>query len=220
MAFLRHVGGQSTVSSAPVIFIILLFCCALAASGAPAPPAFNPFPTHGIGMTPGGFISGITTYTLTVSSGAHLSSGGYQYPITLVWGFYAVNDTGDSANNFQASGESMGQWTWDDKGGKSGFSVAGWLDAPKKQAIITPVTGSVSKAFDFSGLAVGGEAPRAGLHVTVSIPNGAPSPFGGGETGDILPIPSAPEPSGLTAVASGLLLALGGIAHRRRRFLS
>jgi len=219
VAFLRHLGGQSTIRSAPVIFIILLLCCALAASGAPAPSAFNPFSTHGIGMTPGGFISGITTYTLTVSSGAYVLSGGYQYPITLVWGFYAVNDTGDSANNFQASGENIGQWNWDDKGGTSGFSVAGWLDAPKKQAIVTPATGSVSKAFDFSGLTVVGEAPRMGLHVTVSIPDGAPSLFGSGVTGDILPI-HVPEPSGLTAVASGLLLALGGIAHRRRRFSS
>ena len=201
----------------PVLFVVFLCCCALAANaGAPDPSAFKPFPTYGIGLSPSGFISGTEDYTLTVFSGAYLSFAGYQYPITLTWGFYAVNKTGNSANDFQASGSDIGDWGWDQKPNHgTTLSVGGWSDPPKKEAIVTPASGSVSKAFSYDTLSFTGQPPSLGLHVTVSIPNGAPSPFGGGNTGHIIPI-VVPEPGGLIALSYGVIGCICTALRRRR----
>ena len=183
------------------------------ANPAPAPSAFQHLPVHGI--TPVAFSSGTLGYTLTISTGAYLVYNSVHYPILLTWAFYAVNDTGSSANDFTASGPDIGEWEWDQHPNNATLlSVAGWLDAPKQEAIATPLSGSVSKSFTYNTMQFTGVAPVLGLHVTLSLPSGQPSPFSGTATGSIIPNVN-PEPGGLLALASGLI-GLGGLAIRRR----
>ena len=198
-----------------VCLALVCVTCALGASAnpAPAPSAFNPFPIDGVSIAPPAFSSGQLMYTLELSWDAYLLFNSVQYPITLIWGFYAVNTTGSSANDFIAAGPDIGEWGWDQHPQQgSALDVAGWLDSPKNEAMQRPASGSVSKQFTYSQLQFTGEAPVLGLHVSVSIPDGKPSPFGSGLTGAIIPIP-APEPSSLLA----LILGAAGLAEALRR---
>ena len=180
----------------------------------PSASAFNPFPTYG--LSPILFTSGDLSYTLKLSSGAYLVYQGVQYPITQVWGFYAVNKTGLSGNDFTAGGSDNGDWRWEQKPQKENtLNVAGWLNPSKSEAMVTPQTGDISKDFTYSTFSYTGLPPLLGLHVTLSLPSGQPSPFSGGATGSIIPNVN-PEPGGLLALGSGLM-GLGGLAIRRRR---
>lgn len=187
------------------------------ANPAPDPSAFTPFVVSGIDTSPTDFASGQLAYMLTINSGAYMLSEGHQYPIVSVWGFFAVDKTDDSANNFAASGPDLGEWGWDQHPIHGGLlTVGGWLDTKKKEAILTPASGSASKSFAFTQLSFTGSAPLVGLHVSVSIPAGLQSPFpGGGVTSAIIPTP-VPEPSSITALFAGVA-GLSGLRRRGRR---
>ena len=202
----------------PALLLAAVMLCATCAPGvnaAPAPSSFNPFHTDGITMTP--FSPGTPGYTLTVTVAwdAHLLYSGTEYPITLVWGVYAVNKTGSSANDFTALGTDNSEWKWDQyPNSGTTLEVGGWLDSPKKEAIVTPPSSSILKSFTYTSFSFTGKAPVLGLHVSVSIPEGKPSPFGSGNTGGIIPS-QVPEPSSLLALLFGAA-SLGGMALRRR----
>ena len=182
---------------------------------APSPMAFTVFPTHGLTMMPSAFSSGQLGYTLEVASGAYLLYDGTQYPITLVWAFYAVNQTGLAANNFTALGTDTGEWEWSQKPNSGTIlDVGGWSNNNKHDPIQTPVSGSVLKPFTYGQMSFSGVQPSLGLHVTVLIPTGKTSPFGSGNTGLIIPS-EAPEPSSLFALIVGAT-GLCGLAARRR----
>ena len=212
---INPVSRRLAVVAVLSVCALLSWCASGAiANPAPAPSAFQHLPVYGI--TPVAFSSSTLGYTLTISSGAYLVYNSVQYPITLTWAFYAVNDTGSSANDFQAAGADISEWKWDQHpNNATSLSVAGWLDAPKHEAIVTPLSGNVWKSFTYSTMQFTGVAPVLGLHVTVSIPSGKPSPFAaGGVTGSIIP-DIVPEPGSLLALASGLI-GLSGLVARRR----
>lgn len=209
-----------------LLLIVISISCGLlvTANAAPATSAFTEYPTFGLTMLPDLLQSGQLTYTVSLSSGAYLQSGGVNFPITQVWGVYAVNKSGLSANDITASGSDNGDWSWDQHPVHgTPLSVAGWLDAPKKQALLTPASGSVSKAFTFTQFAFTGTEPVTGYHVTISVPQGATSPFSGGLTGDIIVTPP-PPPDPVPEPTSGLMLltaALGvGPLVRSRKLRS
>jgi len=197
--------------------ILALGVCApvVRAASAPSASAFSVTPVYGIDWTPKAFASGELDYTLTLKSGAFLLFGGDQYQITQVWGFYAVNKTGEPANNFAAKGADSGDWDWGQKSSGDAASVAGWTDSAKKQALLTPVSGEVSRAFRFQELSYSKTDPLAGLHVSVYVPQGKPSPFGSGDTGLVIPDP-VPEPGAIAGLVSGLIGLIGCAARRKR----
>ncbi|MCE5199839.1 MAG: PEP-CTERM sorting domain-containing protein [Armatimonadota bacterium] len=207
------------MKSKSILFLLLtmfiLGCGTIAhANPAPAPSAFNYFDIHGITLTPALFTSNQFMYTITLQSDAYLLSGGNKYSVTDIWGFFAVSKTGDS---FTANGPDYGDWIWDQHPNKgNSVEVAGWLNAPKNVAMITPESGSITKAFNFTDFSFSGSAPVFGLHLTVDIPAGLPSPFlGGGATGNVIP-KYVPEPSSLLALLSGTT-ALCGLRIRRKK---
>jgi len=170
---------------------------------APAPSAFAYRPTHGVSIL--SFVSGQLSYTLTLASDAYFLCGGNEYPITDIWGFYAVNKTGNSDNDFTADGPAISEWAWDQNPNEGSLlEVGGWFDKKKNEALAAPESGSVSKTFSYTQFSFTGTAPVMGLHVSVSIPEGLSSPFSSeGITGDIIP-QTTPEPSGMIAMLVGL----------------
>ena len=194
------------------LLIISLFCAVGArADCGPASSDFKYFPTAGIAITNNGFRSGVPTYTVTVSSNAHLVYLEINYPITIVCGIYAVNDSGDAMNSFQATGNNANGWQWNQHSNDpNSLDVAGWTTNLKSTAIITPESGSVSKTFSYGNLQFTGKIPMLGLRITVEIPDGAPSPFGQGDTGYITTNPN-PEPAGSFTLASALLFSVTGL---------
>ncbi len=95
-----------------ILLVSLLVGLSIGAYSNPAssPSAFGFCPTDGIDLSPTSFASGQLSYTLTLSSGAYRLYMGNQYPILDIWGFYAVNKSEASANNFTASGPDDGEW--------------------------------------------------------------------------------------------------------------
>lgn len=205
-----------------VLRCVLLACLVAGLSTgaypAAAPSAFGQFATYGITASPTNFVSGQLTYELTLDSGAYILYGENKYPVVSIWGFYAVNKSDASTDNFIASGPDYGEWDWDQHPNSGGLlNVGGWLDSPKKEALLTPESGSVSKSFTFTQLSFTGAAPVLGLHVSISIPEGLTSPFtSGGVTSDIIPVP-VPEPSGLIALFSGAIGLFGVMAKRYKQ---
>ncbi len=197
----------------------VIVCSAATVSlAAPSPSAFQELPVWGIEASEV-FTSGVLSYTVTMSADARLVFNGNDYPIEMIWGIYAVNKTGDAANDLAAIGPANGEWKWDQhKGGEGELNVAGWFDAPKHEVVLRPVSGEVSKTFTYGEFEFDGEAPLLGMHVTVTVPAGEASPFGSGLTGAIVPIgqPAVPEPSGLLGLCSGVV-GLAGYLMRRRR---
>jgi hypothetical protein len=193
-----------------------LWARAANAGSAPDASSFALMPTHDVSFAWAEFGSGELSYTVTLASDAYIVYQGTQYPVTVLWGFYAVNKTGNSGNDFTATGADIGEWTWGQKPNKGALlSVGGWTDSPKKEALEPPASGSVSKQFAFSGFSFGGSAASPGLHISVSVPEGKPSPFGapvgGIATGNIIPT-EAPEPSSLAVLVFGL----AGLGWRKR----
>lgn len=200
-----------------VCVVVIGVSCAHMACAAPAPSGFGDFATHGLTLTPSEFNSGELVYSLALSSGACVLSDGIEYPITHVWGFFAVNRSADASNDFTAAGSDLGQWVWSQNPQHGGsLNVGGWQNSSKKDALVRPLTGSMSKQFAFDQFSFTGATPTLGLHATVSIPEGAASPFpGGGVTSSLIPTP-VPEPASVSALLAGAL-AIGGMALRRRK---
>lgn len=204
------------------LILLLLICIVIGglsadtASAAPAPSGFGDYTTWGLGLTPE-FASGQQAYTMTLWSGAYVYANGIEYPITDIWGVYAVNKTEDNANDFLAAGSNVGEWVWSQNPQHgSSLNVGGWQNSSKKESLQPPATGSASMEFVFDQLSFTGAAPTLGLHVSVSVPDGGSSPFpGGGVTSSIIPS-AVPEPSSLSAILAGIL-GVGGLALRRRK---
>lgn len=184
------------------------------AASAPSASAFSERVIWGVDWSPAAFTPGLLDYTLTLHTGAGLLFGGYEYRITQVWGFYAVNKTGSSANDFVAGGVASGDWSWGQKASSAGLSVAGWGNPSKKEALITPASGSVSRVFRFDEFTYSGATPLPGLHVSVYVPEGMPSPFGSGNTGPIIP-KAVPEPGALLSLCVGMTGLAGSIRRGR-----
>lgn len=198
-----------------LLIVIIVISCGPAAMAGSAPSAFANYPTSGLTMMPSVFQSGQKTYTLNLASGAYIEAGGVQFPITVVWGFYAVNKTGLAANETTAGGPSIGDWRWDQNPAHgSSLNVAGWVNPSKSQAMLTPVSGSVSKQFTFTNFSFSGVAPAIGYHISISVPQGATSPFGSGVTGSIIP-KTVPEPSSCLAILTATM-GLSGLVTRRK----
>ncbi len=192
--------------------LLCAVCSAASANPAPDPSAFQPVYVSGVDLSPL-YTSSQLSYTVTLDSDAYLILNAVQYPITLIWGVFAVNKTGMAGNDIVANGVDIGNWSWDTKPAHdTSFVVAGWLNNSKNEAIATPSMGSVSKTFDYSQFEYNGLDPLFGLHVSVSVPEGAPMPFGTGLTGPI--IVSVPEPSSILVVLTGVV-GIGGLLRRR-----
>lgn len=203
----------------PLMMAVIVCSAASVSFAAPSPSAFQELPVWGVEASQV-FTSGELSYTLTISPDARLIFQGKDYPIEMIWGFFAVNKTGDDANDLVAIGPANGEWKWDQHKSSDGeLNVAGWFDAPKHEAMLRPASGEASKTFTYSELEFDGEAPRLGLHVSVSVPEGKASPFGSGLTGAIIPVgqPAVPEPSGLLGLWSGTIGFAGYLIRRRRR---
>lgn len=187
-------------------------CTAASANPAPDPSAFQPVVVSGVDLSPL-YTSGQLSYTVTLDSDAYLILNAVQYPITMIWGVFAVNQTGMSANDIVADGADIGDWKWDTKPANgTSFSVAGWINPSKSEAIVAPSMGSVSKTFDYSQFSYTGMDPLFGLHVSVAVPAGAPMPFGMGNTGPI--IVTVPEPSSILALLTGVVGFVGLLRRR------
>ena len=205
--------------------IISLFCVVgVRAGSVPASSDFRYFSTAGIAITNNGFCSGVPTYTITVSSNAHLVYLEVNYPITIVWGIYAVNDSGDALNGFQATGKNTDGWQWSQHSNDpNSLDVAGWTTNLKSTAIVTPSSGSISKIFSYNNLQFTGKTPLLGLRITIEIPEGALSPFGEGDTGYITTTPN-PEPAGSFTLASALLFSVTGLTRyvrsKKRQYIN
>jgi hypothetical protein len=213
--------SQRLLRRAACLLACILTACALwapaANAAAPAPGAFQLMPTYGVSFGPAEFLSGQLSYTVSLDSDAYIVYQETQYPITMVWGFFAVNTSEDSANCITATGPDFGDWKWNQNPNKGTvLNVAGWMDPSKKQALVTPASGSLSKQFTFTTFSYSGDEPAMGLHLSVAVPAGKPTPFPGGVTGDVIPtsVPTvAPEPSSVAALVFGL----AGLALRKRR---
>lgn len=207
-----------------LVFLMLGVCTAAYSNPdpAPAPSAFNFFVVDGIDMSPASFSSSQSTsaYTLTLAGDAWLLYNGNKYSITNIWGFYAVNKTGQAVNSLTAGGQAIEGWAWDyhQDSNTGKLDVAGWRDVDKSNAVLA---GGAPGTFTFTSLSYTGQDPLLGLHVTISIPDDLPSPFGvdpdtGAKisTGNIIP---TPEPSGLAALLSMSAAGLGSIMLRKRK---
>ncbi|HEX2950437.1 MAG TPA: PEP-CTERM sorting domain-containing protein [Armatimonadota bacterium] len=216
---MRYLIPERVLRALPLV-ILLLVGCTWPAFAEPvpgqAPPSFEPFPIYGITVDQV-FSSGQKDYTLTLSSGAYLLFEGTHYSIDSVWGFYAVNKTGDSANDMTASGADNGEWAWDQHPAHgTSVDVAGWLDTPKNEAMLTPATGSISKPFSYGQFLFTGTMPECGLHLTVTIPDGKDSPFSSGGNGGWVILQEIPEPGSLVAMLGAMGGLLGFIKIRRK----
>ncbi len=209
---------------AAVFSCVLTIILAISAAAAPSASAFNDYQVFGVTMQPGGFASGSLAYDLILNAGAYLVYNNQNYAITEIWGFYALNNSGISANNFAATGSNLGKWKWSVKGSSSSRTVAGWANSSKSEAMKTPLMGSVSKTFTFKSFSFSGETPKLGLHVTLDVPCDLESPFGGGNTGYVTFTPPnygdfnepVPEPSSLFLPASGLVVGILTINRKKR----
>ncbi|MEP0765491.1 MAG: PEP-CTERM sorting domain-containing protein [Fimbriimonadia bacterium] len=171
---------------------ILMIAAALAVGGvvqAQTKASFLPLDSFSdIFVSPG---AGTFEYILSLGPNPTITYLGIDYDVDLVFGFWAISDSGDLA----ASGVAQNGWSYHE----SSYDLAGWKD-PSKSAAVYP-NGSLS--FSYTAIDTS-KIDDFGMHIRVvgALPDGANTAH----------FRLVPEPGSLAAI----LVGLGSLGTLRR----